>query len=176
MRRPPTEGSVSQATCRRLVWSCAAGLLILSLVLSACAPSVGPVGAPTAAPKQAPQPTSQVKPSVVDYKAEIERLHEAAKKEGTLGLYSSMNLDDAKVVLPEFEKAFPGVKVDHTRATSEVLQQRLISEVKGGKVLADVLDTNAGQYYPVLEAGFMEAYPIPAAQDLPLELRDENGL
>lgn len=167
---------MSQATCRRLVWSCAAGLLILSLVLSACAPSVGPVGAPTAAPKQAPQPTSQVKPRVVDYKAEIERLHDAAKKEGTLGLYSSMNLDDAKVVLPEFEKAFPGVKVDHTRATSEVLQQRLISEVKGGKVLADVLDTNAGQYYPVLEAGFMEAYPIPAAQDLPLELRDENGL
>jgi ABC-type glycerol-3-phosphate transport system substrate-binding protein len=175
------------------------GLLIIGLLLTACAPAqpaptVAPAK-PTEAAKPAAQPAASpavapaapapapaapaaaspvAKPAAaIDYKAEMDKLYEAAKAEGTLSLYSSMNLDDAKVVLPEFEKAFPGVKVDHVRATGEVLQQRLMTEVKGGRVLADVFDTNAGQVFPVIQEGLLEAYPIPTAQDMPAQFRDE---
>jgi iron(III) transport system substrate-binding protein len=180
-----------------------ASLVIAALFLAACAPGAGPAAAPTAAPAKPAAPTAapaaptaapaaapakpaetapaakQPEPKAVakiDYKAEMDKLYEAAKAEGTLSLYSSMNLDDARVVLPEFEKAFPGVKVEHVRATGEVLQQRLITEIKGGKVLADVYDTNSGQVFPVIQEGLLEAYPIPTAQDIPPEFRDERGL
>lgn len=138
-------------------------------------PSPKPAAAPaTAAASPVTKPAAA--PAAVDYKAEMDRLYQEAKKEGKLVLYSSMNLDDARVVLPEFEKAFPGVKAEHVRATGETLQQRLITETRGGKVLGDVLDTNAGQYYPVMQQGLMEAYPIPAAADMPAQFRDEKGL
>jgi iron(III) transport system substrate-binding protein len=136
-----------------------------------------------AKPATAASPVAPAKPAVaqpaakIDYKAELDKLYEEAKKEGgTLSLYSSMNLDDAKVVLPQFEQAFPGIKVDHVRATGEVLQQRLITETKGGKVLADVLDTNVGQVVPIIQEGLLEPYVVPTAQDIPSQFRDERGL
>lgn len=167
-------------------------LAIAALVLAACAPAAAPSPAPAkpavekpaaapAKPAEAPKAEAakpaEAKPAAkIDYKAELAKVYEAAKTEGgTLSLYSSMNLDDAKVVLPEFEKAFPGIKVDHVRATGEVLQQRLITEVKGGKVLADVLDTNIFQVYPVIQEGMIEAYQIPTGQDLPPQYRDPQG-
>ncbi len=174
-------------------------LAMATLAIAACAPAAQPSptaapskpaptatapakaeAKPTAQPEQKPaaKPTEQpaAKPAAkIDYKAELDKLYEAAKKEGKLVLYSSMNLDDAKVVLPEFEKAFPGVKVEHVRATGETLQQRIITEVRGGRVLADVFDTNAGQVYPLVEEGILESYPIPTAQDIPSDFRDDKG-
>lgn len=166
-------------------------LVISALVLAACAPAAAPSPAPAkpaaekpaekpaaapAKPAEAPKAEAAKPAAKIDYKAEIDKIYQVAKGEGgTLSLYSSMNLDDAKVILPEFEKAFPGIKVDHVRATGEVLQQRLITEVKGGKVLADVLDTNIFQVYPVIQEGFIEAYQPPNGQDLPQQYRDPQG-
>ena len=175
-----------------------ASFFLSALLLAACQPAPAPAPAkdaptstpaptkpavpapsPGASPSPSPSPSPAAAPAAakptIDYKAEMARLYEEAKKEGTVVLYSSMNLDDARVVLPEFEKAFPGVKVDHVRATGEQLQQRLVTEIKGGKVLADVYDTNAAQVYPIVQEGLMEAYPIPTAQDIPTLFRDDKG-
>jgi ABC-type Fe3+ transport system substrate-binding protein len=136
-------------------------------------PTAAPVATPTAAAK--PTAAATAAPAAVDLKAEMAGLYEEAKKEGALVLYSSMNLDDARLILPAFEKAYPGIKIDHVRATGETLQQRVITETRGGKVLGDVFDTNAAQFYPVVQQGLMEAYPIPSANDLPPEFRDTQG-
>lgn len=139
-------------------------------------PAASPAATGVPAAKPAEQASPAAKPgAAVDYKAEMAKLYEAAKAEGTVSLYSSMNLDDAKVILPEFEKAFPGIKVQHIRATGEELQQRLTTEIKGGKVLADVYDTNTAQVFPVVQDGLLEPYPIPASQDIPANFRDEQG-
>ncbi len=167
----------------------AAALVAAAIGLGACAPAAQPTPtspppktAPTAAPAAKTEPAAKptepaaAKPAAkVDYKAEMDRLYEAAKREGKLVLYSSMNLDDARVILPQFEQAFPGVKIEHVRATGETLQQRLVTEVRAGRVLADVFDTNAGQVLPVVEQGLLEEYPVPTAQDIPAEFRDPRG-
>jgi iron(III) transport system substrate-binding protein len=131
--------------------------------------------APAASPAVAAPAGSPAAKPAVDYKAEMATLYEAAKKEGKLVLYSSMNLDDAKVVLPEFEKTFPGVKVEHIRAQGEDLMQRIITETKGGKVLADVFDTNAAQVAQVVQEGILDSYAIPAAADLPASFKDPQN-
>src|SRR5437762_11952933 len=73
-------------------------------------------------PAVAPSPTVTAKPSTTETPDQVmTRLYEAAKSEGKVALYSSMNTDDAKKVFPAFEAKFPGVKVEHTRASRELL-------------------------------------------------------
>jgi len=42
------------------------------------------------------------------------------------------------VILAAFMKRFPGVTVDHIDATPDKLLARIVSEARGGRVLADV--------------------------------------
>lgn len=48
----------------------------------------------------------------------LDELHEKAKKEGgKLNLYASLSGNSIEVILPAFQKRFPGITVDHTDAT-----------------------------------------------------------
>src|SRR5207249_11038373 len=78
---------------------------------------------PTVAATASAKPTATESPDAV-----MARLYEAAKSEGKVAIYSSMNTDDAKKVFPVFEAKFPGVKVEHTRASGEVLTTKRVTE------------------------------------------------
>ena len=68
----------------------------------------------------------------------IDQLHEKAKKEGgKLTLYAALSANSIKVILPAFMKRFPGVIVDHIDATPDQLLTRILTEARGGRVLAD---------------------------------------
>jgi len=55
----------------------------------------------------------------------IDELYEKAKKEGgKLVLYAPLSTRTQEVVLPTFEKRFPGIKIDHIDATSDALVTR----------------------------------------------------
>lgn len=47
------------------------------------------------------------------------RVLEGARKEGTVALYTSLNLKDSVPITEAFEKKYPGVKVSLWRASSE---------------------------------------------------------
>ena len=69
----------------------------------------------------------------------LDELHKEALKEGgTLNFYGTLAQINAAKILPEFEKRFPGIKVNHVDATADQLAVRAMTEARGGRVLADV--------------------------------------
>jgi len=68
------------------------------------------------------------------------KLIAGAKKEGTVTVYTSANIEDMAVVTAAFEKAY-GVKVRVWRGSSENVVQRSVTEARGGRYDADVIET-----------------------------------
>src|SRR3970040_3191182 len=81
----------------------------------------------------------------------LDEIHKAAVKEGgTLNFYGTLAQVNAERILPVFEKRFPGIKVNHVDATSDKLVARAVTEARGGRTLADVLQIpleNVSQAY-----------------------------
>jgi iron(III) transport system substrate-binding protein len=67
--------------------------------------------------------------------------HDAAKREGTLTLYTSLAPTESMPLAEAFEKKY-GVKVQLWRALSEEVVQRTITEAKGRRYTVDVIETN----------------------------------
>jgi len=72
----------------------------------------------------------------------MEKLVAAAKKEGSVAVYSSAAMDDMAALIAAFEKKY-GVKVRLWRASSENIVQRAVVEARGGRFDADVFETGA---------------------------------
>jgi len=71
----------------------------------------------------------------------MQRLIDGAKKEGRLNMYTSAPTDDVGVLIAAFEKKY-GVKVSVWRSGSENVLQRAVTEARGGRGTADVVETN----------------------------------
>ena len=146
-----------------------AGIGIVALVASACGG-----GTPAASPTTPATPTAAAatKESADQVMA---RLYEAAKAEGKVAFYSSMNNDDAKKVLPGFEKRFAGIKVEHTRASGEQLVQKIVTEKKAGQDLFDVVETNSFEIKFVVDQGYTQKYKVASWDDFAEAAKDKDG-
>jgi iron(III) transport system substrate-binding protein len=148
---------------RRLLAAIALG----GLLLSGC-------GGGTAAPS--PTATASAKPTTTESPdAVMARLYEAAKSEGKVAVYSSMNSDDGKKVFGAFEQKFPGLKVEHTRASGEVLTSRVVTEKKAGQNLFDVVESNLFEVGYIIDQGYTQKYTVASAGDYPAEVKGPDG-
>lgn len=103
----------------------------------------------------------------------LEQLYEKAKKEGKITLYAPLSPRTMSVVPAAFMKRFPGVSVDHIDATSDKLIARVLSEQKGGRVIADVI-SGALTYLPqILDLKIVEQVAIPEAAAYPAQLKGD---
>src|SRR3990170_3760288 len=98
----------------------------------------------------------------------LDEIHKKASKEGgTLNFYGTLAQVNAEKILPVFEKRFPGIKVNHVDATSDKLVARAVTEARGGKTLADILQVpleNVSQVYDqklLLESKLPESTQYP---------------
>src|SRR5687767_686797 len=73
--------------------------------------------------------------------ATSDALIDAAKREGELVYYASMNLAEANAIIGEFEKRYPFIKVRLHRTGSEKLLTRVLTEYRAKKIFADVIQT-----------------------------------
>src|SRR5271169_4471172 len=100
-----------------------------------------------------------------------EKLIAGAKKEGTVTLYTSANVDDMAVVTAAFEKKY-GVKIRVWRGSSENLVQRSVAEARGGRFDADVLETGGAAMESLHREKLLQAVKSPALADLdPMAIR-----
>ena len=67
-------------------------------------------------------------------------LVDAANKEGKLVLYTALLLDAEQILMKEFNKKFPNVKVDIVRAPGARLFTRIETEAAANKLGADIMD------------------------------------
>jgi iron(III) transport system substrate-binding protein len=105
----------------------------------------------------------------------LDQLYEKAKQEGgKLTLYAPLSARTAEVILPAFMKRFPGVTINHIDSTSDKLIARVVSELRGGRVLADVM-SGALTYIPqMLEQKFLAPLAIPEAAVYSDQMKGES--
>ena len=88
-------------------------------------------------------------------------------------LYAPLSARAMEVILPAFMKRFPGVTIDHIDATSDKLIARVVAELRGGRVLADVI-SGALSYLPqMIEQKFLAPLNIPEAAAYPAQMKGE---
>jgi iron(III) transport system substrate-binding protein len=86
---------------------------------------------------------------------------DAAKKEGVVTWYATMNTQDMDATANEFMRTHPGIKVEELRLGSAQLPARIATEQRGGKFNADVISGDFVQVNQLIEAGAFDKY-VPA--------------
>lgn len=98
----------------------------------------------------------------------LDNLHKAALKEGgTLNFYATLAQVNAEIILPIFEKRFPGIKVNHVDATSDKLVARAVSEARGGKILGDIFQVPLENILQMHDQGLLIETPLPEGAAYP---------
>jgi iron(III) transport system substrate-binding protein len=105
-------------------------------------------------------------------------LIEAAKKEGKVVLYSSMDLPVGEKLAKTFEAQYPGIAVQIERAGSERLFQRIDQEFESGIRVADVVNSaDASHFIPWKKNGWLAPFvPEDVAKYFPEHYRDPDGM
>jgi len=102
----------------------------------------------------------------------------AAKREGRVVWYTSVDLPVAEQVARTFESKYSGISVRVERNGSERLFQRIEQELASGIHAGDLVNTSDGAHFVVWKrAGRLEQYlPIEAAEFLPKDQIDPDAV
>ena len=102
----------------------------------------------------------------------LDEIYKRAQKEGgTLNCYCSLAQINAEKIYPVFEKRFPGLRINHVDATSDKLSARVITEARGGKTLADVVEFGLEDINKIHEQGLLLDKAPPEAAAYPADLK-----
>jgi len=101
-------------------------------------------------------------------------LIDAAKREGEVVYYASMNLSEANALIGEFEKRFPFIKVKLNRTGSEKLLTRVLTEARAKKTFADVIQTVEFSMHIFSRSGILARYTPQANSLYPKDFKEEG--
>jgi iron(III) transport system substrate-binding protein len=106
------------------------------------------------------------------------QLIEAAKKEGKVVYYSSMDLPVGEKLGKAFEAAFPGIQIQIERSGSERLFQRVAQEFSSNIHAADVINSSdAAHFIPWKKSGWLMPFVSDdIAKYFPQRYRDPDGM
>jgi iron(III) transport system substrate-binding protein len=116
---------------------------------------------------------SMLIPSLVQAQTETldELYKKALKEEGVLNCYCSLAQINAEKIYPVFEKRFPKIKINHVDATSDKLAARAITEARGGRVIADIVEFGLEDINKIHQQGLILDKQVPEAKDYPASLK-----
>ncbi|MEX6508459.1 ABC transporter substrate-binding protein [Jiella sp. M17.18] len=107
--------------------------------------------------------------------AASQELVQAAEKEGTVVWYTSMIVDQAvRPLVAAFEKKYPKIDVQFSRASSSDTALKIVNESSAGHVMGDVFDGN-GAYIVLRPANLVEPYVADSAAEIPAEYKGPDG-
>lgn len=106
---------------------------------------------------------------------EAEDLVSKAKEEKRIVLYHTTNVPDTQRILEGFRKRYPFIEVETYRATGEKLIQRVSTEVKAGRNLADVYIISGFQTWLLKGMGLLSPYKSPEGGKVHAALKDPQG-
>src|SRR6476469_9994887 len=127
------------------------------------------LGGVFAAPIRAAAPPPQaITPELID----------AAKKEGKVILYSSMDLPVGEKLGKAFEAAYPGISIQIERSGSERLFQRIDQEFASNIRAADIVNSSdASHFISWKNNGWLMPFvPEDVAKHFPESYRDPDGM
>ena len=103
------------------------------------------------------------------------KLYEAAKKEGTVVWYESAPLEPMKAIALEFEKKYPGIKVEVLRIVGVQQYQRFMQEVQARQHNVDVLHiSDQPSVLSLMAEGHIAEWKVPSHDRIPEAFRLKN--
>lgn len=102
-------------------------------------------------------------------------LEEAARTEGEVVLYSSLNNEQIVTLIEAFKKKYPFIKPSFYRGTSERVLQRATTEAKAGRFAVDVATSAGFQLQLMKESGLTQRYVPPEAAFYNDGFKDPDG-
>jgi len=100
----------------------------------------------------------------------LQRIAEAAKREGELTIYTSTPVEDMKVLTDAFERKY-GIKTKVWRASSEKVLQRAVAEARAQRFDVDAFDTNGPQLEALVREKLLTPVWSPSLASLVPEAR-----
>ncbi|MGH7873718.1 MAG: ABC transporter substrate-binding protein [Candidatus Binatia bacterium] len=100
-------------------------------------------------------------------------LIEGAKREGKLVWYTTLAADQNKQLAGAFEAKYPGVKVETFRTGSSALAQRLLTEAKAKRHIADAIETTPPGLMTFRENQLLLPYTSPHLAAFPEEAKEK---
>ncbi len=100
-------------------------------------------------------------------------LSEGAKREGKLVWYTTLAADQNKQLAGAFEAKYPGVKVETFRTGSSALAQRLLTEAKAKRHIADAIETTPPGLMTFRENQLLLPYTSPHLAAFPEEAKEK---
>jgi iron(III) transport system substrate-binding protein len=98
---------------------------------------------------------------------------EAAKKDGKLVLYGTMQSDIFELLQKSFFKK-TGITVDYWRTSATKVMERALSEARAGKALFDLVMTTEDTMRIMLKEGILAKYDSPMNRDFPKDAIDPD--
>jgi iron(III) transport system substrate-binding protein len=111
-----------------------------------------------------------------DKSAALQRLHEAAKKEGQLVLHDGSSLEQITPIIQAFEKRFPGVKVQVIVQPSPSIISRIIIEAQARKLSIDAGKANISHLPTLNDRGLLRKPDLTKVVDIDPANIWEGGL
>lgn len=114
------------------------------------------------------KPATQAAPEILMYQGpdRDQRVLEGARKEGTVVIYTSLNLKDSVPITEAFEKKY-GVKVSLWRGGSEKVLNRSLTEARAGRYVPDILETNGPEMEALTREKLLTPFYSPSFKDIP---------
>ncbi len=103
------------------------------------------------------------------------KLYEGALKEGKLEWWDSLSLKESAEFIKEFNRLYPGIKVDYFEATSAVRDEKYLAEFAAGRKTLDYTSTD--EYKRYKEKGLLaDISDIAKDANFPLEFCSKDFL
>ncbi len=96
---------------------------------------------------------------------------DAAKKEGRVVVYGSLDSDTFAAIKKPFEKK-TGIDVEYWRGSATKVMDRTLSEYRAGKPLFDIVLVNSDPMHILEKAGMFTPYHSPSDKDFPKDVID----
>jgi iron(III) transport system substrate-binding protein len=100
---------------------------------------------------------------------------DAARKEGVVVWYATMNTKDMDQTANEFMRTHPGIRIESLRLGSSQLPARIVTEQRGGEYNADVISGDFVQVSQLAGVGAFAKYTPPEAGKFIRGAVDPNG-
>lgn len=98
-----------------------------------------------------------------------------AQEEKKLVLYHSTGIEDTQQLLNLFRKRYPFLQVENHRLSSQKLFQRIVTEVRAGRNLADAYIISGAETWLLKDMGLLAPYLSPERSKIRPSLMDRQG-
>lgn len=100
---------------------------------------------------------------------------EKAKPEGELKVYGTTQIPQMHVVIQSFEKKYPFIKVKYYRAGGEKLAHKMVTEVRAGRHLVDVIHISGAETVMLRKMNFLGHYESAERRQIRDIYKDKEG-